>query len=151
MANYEIQGSTIIANIAKLSAKELKEIKNYRELGYELIAKQKEKLTKEKKEENRRKNPYAKQNVEKFLNRPENKELLKEYQNRYNEQAGTNRHKRDEKTGEMISIPDEPKYLKNREPKKKGYAWCIVWFKEKFECEYDEDKGECVYTPRVEK
>lgn len=150
MANYNIQGKTIIADIAKLTEKELKEVKNYRELGYELIAKQKEKLTKEEKEENRRKNPYSQQNVEKFLNKPENKELLKEYQNRYNEQAGTNRHKRDKKTGEMISIPDEPKYLKNGEPKKKGFATCIGWFNEKFTGEYDKEKGECVYTP-VEK
>lgn len=136
---YTVEGKKIFATVSRLGEKDLKVIKKYIALGYELVDVQPPKLTQEEKaaraEENKaarskaaKENPYSKQNVEAFLELPENAELLKVYNARYNEQAGTNRKGEDK--------IDEPKYLKNGQPKKKGYANCIGWFRSMFK--YDE-------------
>lgn len=36
MANYKIEGNTVVANIAKLTPKEIAIVNNYRALGFEL-------------------------------------------------------------------------------------------------------------------
>lgn len=136
---YTVEGKKIFATVSKLSTKDLKAIKNYVALGFELVDVKPPKLTQEEKaaraKENKaakekaaKENPYSKQNVEAFLKLPENAELLKVYKARYDEQAGTNRKGKDK--------IDEPKYLKDGKPKKKGYANCIGWFCDMFK--YDE-------------
>lgn len=123
MASYRIDGKKIYATVAKLKATELKEIKNYVALGYEIIDVKPQPLTKEEKAAKQDANHYSQKNVLAFLQQKGNEELLKEYNKRYNEQAGTNR------TKDGVKIPDEPKFLKNGQPKKKGYANCIGWFR----------------------
>lgn len=134
--NYEIIGKSIIADIPNLTEKELQSVKNYVALGYELKegtphkptkaerAEQKKQSEEKKAEakEAQKQNPYSKQNVEAFLNQAGNEELLAEYTSRYNEQAGTNRKGQE----------NEPKFLKDGTPKKKGFANCIGWFTDKF-------------------
>ena len=126
--NYTIDGKKVYATVKKLSAADLKEIKNYLALGYELVDVEPKKITKEEKAAAAAANPYSKQNVEAFLKKDENKALFEEYKARYNEQAGTNRKGK----------PDEPKFLKSGKPKVKGYANCIGWFTDRFT--WDEDK-----------
>lgn len=153
--HYTVDSTRKVVNaeVGKLKAKELNEVKNYLALGYELVEIVAPVLTKEEKkqraEENKAKkeaesiaNPYSKENVEKFLRKKENKDLLDEYNAKYNEQAGTNRMEKG------VAIPDEPKYLKSGKPKKKGYANCIGWFTSKFE--YDEETKEYVPKPTKE-
>ena len=80
---YTVEGKKIFATVAKLSTKDLKSIKNYVALGYELVDVKPPKLTQEEKaaraEENKaakekaaKENPYSKRNVEAFLKLPEN-------------------------------------------------------------------------------
>lgn len=141
----DMKAQKVYAEIAKLSAKDLKEVKNYIALNFELVNVEPPKLTKEEKakraEENKARkekekieNPYSKINVEKFLQKEENKKLWEEYDARYNEQAGTNRKGKEK---------DEPKYLNDGSIKVKGYANCIGWFTERFT--WNEDKKE--YEP----
>lgn len=140
--HYTVEGKKIFANILALNAKELKEVKKYLELGFELVETQPKKLTKDERkaaaaekeaaeQKQRKENPYSRINVEAFLKKPENKELYAEYQKRYNEQAGIGR-KRKQKDGTIIELPDEPKYLKSGKPKVKGFANCIGWFTDMF-------------------
>lgn len=139
---YTVNGKRVFANILALNERELKEVKRYLELGYELVEVEAEKLTKEQKherakankaarEKEAKENPYSRINVEAFLKKPENKKYWDEYQSRYNEQAGTNRKRKDKK-GEIVELKDEPKYLKDGNPKVKGFANCIGWFTDNF-------------------
>lgn len=136
--NYTIDGKTIYATITKLTKAEMNVIKKYLELNYELVEVEAKKITKEEKAAAAVANPYSKQNVEAFLQQAGNEALWKEYQERYNEQAGTNR--KQTKDGKVVAIPDAPKTLKDGTPKKKGYANCIGWFRDMFEYDKDTDK-----------
>ena len=127
-------------------AAEKREIKALRELGYDIQFVEAEKLTKEEKAAKQEANAYSKKNVEAFLKQAGNEKLWEEYQARYNEQAGTNR-KEKQADGSYKKIADEPKFLKDGKPKKKGYANCIGWFREKFT--YNEDTKQ--YEPTVKK
>lgn len=143
--NYSIDGKKVYATITKLTATELKTIKKYLDLGYELVEVEAKKITKEEKAAKAAENPFSKQNVEKFLKQAGNEALYTEYQARYNEQAGTNR--KQTINGKVVALPDEPKKLKDGTPKKKGYANCIGWFRDKFD--YDEAEGK--YVPKAKK
>lgn len=133
--NYKVVGNKVYAVIVKLNEKETKEVKKYMDLGFELVAEEPKAKTKAEKEAEAAQNPYSKVNVEKFLKEKGNEEYWKEYQTRYNEQAGTNRKRKNE-AGVKEDLVDEPKFLKNGTPKKKGFANCIGWFKTNFV--YDE-------------
>ena len=141
---YEVKGNKVFATVAKLKQKEIKEIKNYIDLGFELVNVEAPKVTKEEKAAAIAANPYSKQNVEAFLKKKGNEELLKEYKARYNEQAGTNRTRKE--NGEIINIPDVPVFKKDGTPKAKGYANCIGWFRSMFT--YDEAAKEYVATEK---
>lgn len=143
--NYSIDGKKVYATITKLTATELKTIKKYLDLGYELVEVEAKKITKEEKAAKAAENPFSKQNVEAFLQQAGNEALYTEYQARYNEQAGTNR--KQTINGKVVALPDEPKKLKDGTPKKKGYANCIGWFRDKFD--YDEAAGK--YVPKAKK
>lgn len=143
--NYSIDGKKVYATITKLTATELKTIKKYLDLGYELVEVEAKKITKEEKAAKAAENPFSKQNVEKFLQQAGNEKLWEEYQARYNEQAGTNR--KQTINGKVVALPDEPKKLKDGTPKKKGYANCIGWFRDKF----DYDKAAGKYVPKASK
>ena len=78
MANYRVDGNKVYAVITKLTDKETKEVKKYIELGFQIVAEEPKKLTKEEKKEKAaankaekqkksKENPYSKENVEKFL------------------------------------------------------------------------------------
>ena len=142
--NYSISGKKIYAVVAKLTEKEKREVKTYLDLGFELVPTEPKKITKEEAAEKRAENPYSSINVEAFLKEYKGGKLWEEYQKRYNEQAGTNR--KQTKNGKVKNLPDEPKFLKDGTPKKKGFANCIGWFREQFS--WDENKG--AYVP-VEK
>ncbi|MBP3708506.1 MAG: hypothetical protein J6J36_07955 [Clostridia bacterium] len=131
--NYKVIGNEIHAVILKLTEKETKEVKKYMDLGFKLVVKEPVVKTKEEKAEEQKANPYSKENVEAFLKSLDDKSYWTTYEARYNEQAGTNRMQKNKKTGKVEKIADEPKYLKSGEPKKKGFANCIGWFKENFE------------------
>ena len=75
--NYTIDGKKVYATVKKLSAADLKEIKNYLALGYELVDVEPKKITKEEKAAAAAANPYSKQNVEAFLKRTKTKHFLK--------------------------------------------------------------------------
>lgn len=150
----DMKAQKVYAQIAKLSGKDLKEVKNFIELKFELVNVEPPKLSKEEKakkaKENKEKkeiaskeNPYSKENVEKFLNKEENKKLLEEYKARYNEQAGTNR-KVKKADGSYEELPDEPKFLNSGKPKVKGYANCIGWFTKKFKWNEETKKYEAI-------
>ena len=141
--NYIIKDKKIIAKVAALKPSELRVIKKYLEMGFVLEEAKAEVLTKEQKHERAEankaakkkaaeENPYSKLNVEKFLKQKGNEELFKEYEARYNEQAGTNNYRKN-KDGIVEKIEDAPKFLKSGKPKKKGFANCIGWFTDKFE------------------
>lgn len=143
MANYRVDGNKVYAVITKLTDKETKEVKKYIELGFQIVAEEPKKLTKEEKAEKAaankaakakasKENPYSKENVEKFLKQKGNEALWEEYKARYDEQAGTNRVRKNE-AGVVEKIEDTPKFLKSGKPKKKGFANCIGWFTDKFE------------------
>ena len=143
--NYTVDNGQkiIFADVAKLNKKELAAVKNYLALGYEIVEPEKKDLSKEEVEAKkakaaaeRAKNPYSSINVEAFLKQKGNEALWEEYTKRYNEQAGTNRTKKNDK-GEIEEIKDEPKFLKSGKPKKKGFANCIGWFRSKYA--YDEE------------
>ena len=129
--NYCIEDKKVYAVVAKLTEKEKREVRTYLELGFELVSKEPKKITEEEAEAKRAANPYSSINVEKFLKEYEGGKLWDEYEKRYNEQAGTNR-KRKQADGTYIAIEDAPKFLKDGRPKKKGFANCIGWFREKF-------------------
>ena len=138
--NYSINNEeqAVYEVVVKLSAKEKKEIKNYLDLGYKLVPVEPKVRTKEEIEEAKKAaaeakaaNPYSQQNIEKFLQNKGNEALWAEYQKRYNEQAGTNRHRKNKK-GVVEPLTDEPKFLKSGERKKKGFANCVGWFQEHF-------------------
>ena len=138
--NYRIDGKKIYAAVAALSEKELKEVKNYIALGYELIAIEKKTKTKEEKEAEAAANTYSKKNIEAFLKQKGKEALWEEYSKRYNEQAGTNRKRTNPETGKIEVLPDEPKFLKSGKVKVKGFATCIGWFRVKFA--WDEEAKE---------
>lgn len=150
----DMKAQKVYAEIAKLNAKDLKEVKNYIALNFELVNVEPPKLTKEerakraeenkaRKEKEKIENPYSKANVEKFLNKEENKKLLEEYNARYYEQAGTNR-KVKKADGSYEELPNEPKFLNNGKPKVKGYANCIGWFTKKFKWNEETKKYEAI-------
>lgn len=145
--NYKVIGNEIHAVILKLTEKETKEVKKYMDLGFKLVVKQPVVKTKEEKAAEQKANPYSKENVEAFLKGLEDKTYWETYKARYNEQAGTNRKQKDKKTGKVVALDDEPKYLKTGEPKKKGFANCIGWFKENFEYDTEAKK----YVPVASK
>ena len=139
--NYEVDNDKKIVSavVVKLTEREKKEVKNYLDLGYNLQPKEPKVRTKEEIEaakkaakEEQAANPYSKPNVEAFLQQEGNEALWEEYQQRYHEQAGTNRHRKN-KNGEVKALEDKPVFLKSGEPKEKGFANCIGWFKEYFE------------------
>ena len=143
-SNYTVDNTQkkIFAEVAKLNKKELAAVKNYIALGYAIVEPVKKDLTKAEREEKKAKdeaareaNPYSKINIEKFLKQEVNEALWEEYTKRYNEQAGTNRTIKNEK-GERVKLDDDPKFLKDGTPKKKGFANCIGWFRKMFE--YDD-------------
>ena len=136
--NYSIDGKKIYAAVVALSEKELKEVKNYIALGYELIPVEKKTKTKEEKEAEAAANPYSKQNVEAFLKEKYEDTLYAEYLKRYNEQAGTNRFRKNSK-GVVEALEDKPKFLKDGTPKAKGFANCIGWFREQFEWDAEKE------------
>jgi hypothetical protein len=138
--NYYTKGNKVYADVSKLTTTEKRKVKNLRDLGFELVEIE-IKTTKEQKEAAKVVNPYSQQNVEKFLQRPENEELWKLYTKMYNEQAGTNRIK------EGKPIADEPKFKKDGTPKLKGFAPCIRWFRSEFE--YNEKAK--TYEPKEKK
>lgn len=144
--NYYVVGKEIFAIVSKLTEKEKKEVKNYIDLGFKLVVKEPVVKTKEQKEAERKQNPYSKENVEAFLKSLEDDSLWNEYEARYKEQAGTNRKQKNKETGKIEALADEPKFLKSGEIKKKGFANCIGWFKER----YTYDKETKTYVP-VEK
>lgn len=139
--NYEVDNDKKIVSavVVKLTEREKKEVKNYLDLGYNLQPKEPKVRTKEEIEaakkaakEEQAANPYSKQNVEAFLQKEGNEALWEEYQQRYNEQAGTNRHRKN-KDGVVEALEDEPVFLKDKKtPKKKGFANCVGWFQEHF-------------------
>ena len=139
--NYEVDNDKKIVSavVVKLTEREKKEVKNYLDLGYNLQPKEPKVRTKEEIEaakeaekEAKAKNPYSKQNIEAFLQKEGNEALWEEYQQRYDEQAGTNRRRKN-KAGVVEALKDEPVFLKSGEPKKKGFANCVGWFQEHFE------------------
>jgi uncharacterized protein YdaU (DUF1376 family) len=136
--NYSIKDKKVYAVVAKLTEKETREVKTYLDLGFELVVKEPKKISKDEAAAAREKNPYSSINVEAFLKTYKGGELWGEYEKRYNEQAGTNR-KEKQKDGTYIAVDDEPKFLKDGTPKKKGFANCIGWFRSLFV--WDEKEG----------
>ena len=76
MANYKIEGKKIIAEIGKLTAKEVKAIQNYLSFGYTLEEKQKvEKPVNEK---------FTQENIQKYIETNGTKEQQEKYWKLFN-------------------------------------------------------------------
>ena len=129
------------AYIARLTEKEKKEIKNYLDLGYTLIAEEepvKRTLTKEEREEEQKQkekeqkeNPFSEINIQKFLKEKATQEQQKNYWELYNEQA------KDKKTNlpavyKTDSKKNSKKQFKAGDPKPKGHIATLQWFKTEF-------------------
>ena len=111
MANYKLEGKKVIANVAALSEKELKAVKNYLALGYVL-----EEYKKEKKEPQEL---FKAATIQKWIDENATKAQKKEYWDRFNA------HVIDKKTGEEI-------LKKDGTPKIKGHVATLAWFKKEF-------------------
>lgn len=75
--NYEIVGNTIVAKISSLSEKDLKAVKNYIALGYELVEYKKQKA--------QSKDIYTEEKVKAYLNEYGTKKDIADYEKLYNE------------------------------------------------------------------
>lgn len=108
--NYVIdnKAQVIYANVASLTEKQLKAIKNYIALGYQL--KEKVKTTDEK---------MKKENVVAFLNSNGTKEQIDKFNAIMNEPV-------------IDKDTKQPKMLKDGTPKKKGYVAALQYFKKQF-------------------
>lgn len=108
--NYVIdnKAQVIYANVASLTEKQLKAIKNYIALGYQL--KEKVKTTDEK---------MKKENVVAFLNANGTKEQIDKFNTIMNEPV-------------IDKDTKQPKMLKDGTPKKKGYVAALQYFKKQF-------------------
>ena len=120
----------IRAVIVDLTEKEKKEIKNYLDLGYTLVAVEKPKKERPTEEE-QAKNPFSEKNIQAFLKEKATKEQQDEYWKLYKEQAN------DKKTGlpavyKTDSKPNSKNKFKKGEPKPKGHIATLQWFKTTF-------------------
>lgn len=77
--HYEIVGKKIIADISKLTPKELKEVKNYIALEYELVEKTKKDNAKKPQIE------WTYEYVQEFLKKNATAKQIEEYEQKYNE------------------------------------------------------------------
>lgn len=110
-ARYEVKGKDIIAKMDLLGEKDLKVIKNYIALGYNLIE-----YKKEKKET---KDYYTQKAVEEWLKENATEEQIEEYNKIYNEPT------KDKETGEPI-------LKKDGKPKVKGFIATFHWLRKTF-------------------
>lgn len=110
-ARYEVKGKDIIAKMDLLGEKDLKVIKNYIALGYNLIE-----YKKEKKET---KDCYTQKAVEEWLKENATEEQIEEYNKIYNEPT------KDKETGEPI-------LKKDGKPKVKGFIATFHWLRKTF-------------------
>lgn len=108
---YEVKGKDIIAKMDLLGEKDLKVIKNYIALGYNLVEYKKEK--KETKEY------YKKEAIEEWLNKNATEEQIEEYRKIYNEPM------KDKKTG-------EPMLKKDGTPRVNGFIATFHWLRKTF-------------------
>ena len=111
--NFYTRGNTIYANIPALTERELKTVKNYRELGYKLVP------IKEKKEEKPKDSKFTAKAIQAFLEEKGTKEQNKIYWEKYNAPVI------DKETGEQ-------KKYKNGKARVKGHIATIRWFKNEF-------------------
>ena len=129
------------AIVIDLTEKEKKEVKNYIDLGYNLVPQERPKriiLDKEErekrnkqKEEEKKKNKFSEMNVQAFLKQKATQEQQKEYWKLYNEQA------KDKKTGlpavyKTDSKENSTTQFKKGDPKPKGHIATLQWFKTTF-------------------
>lgn len=122
---------TVEAVLEELTAKDKKDIKDLRELGFKFILKEKTpepKLTPEQELEKRKNNPFSEMNVKKYIEANASKEQKAEYQKLYNEQA------KDSKTGMPLFYKKDTPDGKHKagEPRVKGHIATLGWFKKEF-------------------
>ena len=117
----------VFAQMEKLTKADLKAIKTYLELGYtlsEVLPAEKEKI-------------YTQANILKFFEDNKKDEKIAAakitYDEKYNEQAGTSRTRKNKTTGIIEPIADEPKFNKDGKPVAKGFIHALKWFKTEFE------------------
>lgn len=111
MANYSVRNNIVYARVKDLTEEELRAVKNYKALGYEL----KETKEKIKKPVNEK---YTKSAVKKFLEEHGTKEQIKKYDELYNA---------------PVMQDGKPKTLKDgKTVKVKGHIGTLAWFKKTF-------------------
>lgn len=116
--------------IERLTEKQIKEVKNFKDLGFKIIPVEPPKKKKPTEEE-KIKNPFSEKNIKKFLEDKGTKDQLKKYFEIYNQQAI------DKETGfpavyKSNSKPNSPKKFKIGDPKPKGHIATLQWFKTEF-------------------
>lgn len=134
--HYEIDNNRrlVKAIIVSLTEREKKEIKNYIDLGYNLVPLEKEKkpkLTEEEKQKQKKENPFSEQNIQAFLKKNASEEQQKEYWKLYNTQG------KDSKTGLPLVYKTDSKEnsrvkFKKGDPRPKGHIATLQWFKKTF-------------------
>lgn len=124
MAHYEakLKEKIVVAEIEKLTDAELKAVKNYMALGFEMqpLVKTKKKVEIASEEE-KLKNPYSTTNVRKYLAEEGTKAQQEKYWELYNEKT-ENIYKKDSKDGKH----------KKGDARVKGHVYTLKWFKETF-------------------
>lgn len=143
MANYTIEGKKIIAEIGKLTAKEVKAIQNYLSFGYTLEEKQKvEKPVNEK---------FTQENIQKYIETNGTKEQQAKYWELFNAEVKdddgnivlykTDVYKKEKYTDKdgkertrIYKDKDGNKVLlhKKGEKRVKGHIATLYWFKQTF-------------------
>lgn len=128
--HYEVNNANkqIRACIELLTDAELKIVKNYISLGYELVGTEKPKKEKATPEEQKN-NPLSAVNVQKYLKANATAEQQEQYWKLYNKQA------KDKKTKELVFYKNDDtknKKYKAGDPKPVGHIGTIRWFKETF-------------------
>lgn len=137
-AHYEVDATNRIirAIVARLTDKELKEIKNYVTLGFQLVPVEEEKK-KRATEEEKANNPFSEMNVRKFLEEKGTKAQQKKYNELYNEQATDKKtglpavYKNDSPANKKQGLEKGAKFKKG-DKKPKGHIATLAWFKTEF-------------------
>lgn len=117
--HFEVVNGVVYADIAKLTEKELATVKNYKELGYEVLEKVAEK--KEPKED------FKAENVQKWLKKNATEEQQAKYWELFNKPYI------DKKTGKQVILKKDGKTGKKGTPRVCGHVATLSWLSETFE------------------
>lgn len=117
--HFEVVDGKVIAEIAKLTEKELATVKNYKELGYDVI----EKVVPKKQP----KKEFKAEEVQKWLKKNATEEQQAKYWELFNKPYIS------KKTGQQVILKKDGKTGKKGTPRVCGHVATLSWLSETFE------------------